>query len=158
MKVRKGFVSNSSSSSFVIIKEDLYNYPYRSVGEDIKEEARESYLRTIEEWKKRGYFKEKFIPTFTKKEAEDLIQKIYDANENSEEPWFIEEYRDFVLCSTTMTNFDLMDCIVNLLGREIDPIINLPSYCGFNHWAREKGGIQALKTMIDAGFPKEEEK
>ena len=115
MKIRSGFISNSSSSSFVLIKSDLF---------------------------------------YTKEDITKLIQTILDANENSEDPWRIEEYRDFLLFSTTLDNFDLKEYIENLIGREIHPIIDFPSYCGFDHW---HDPIKTMKTMIDIGFSKEEQ-
>jgi len=153
MKIRSGFISNSSSSSFVLIKSDLFNFPFCSYGE-IKPEDKKLFEKIIEDWRKNNSIKENYLPIYTKEDTTKLIQTILDANENSEDPWRIEEYRDFLLFSTTLDNFDLKEYIENLIGREIHPIIDFPSYCGFDHW---HDPIKTMKTMIDIGFSKEEQ-
>lgn len=153
MKIRNGFVSNSSSSSFVLVKSDLFNFPFCSYGE-IKPEDKKIFEKIIEDWRKNSSIKESYLPVYTKEDADKLVKTILDANENSEDPWKIEEYRSFLLFSTTLDNFDLKECIENLIGREIKPLIDFPSYCGFDHW---HSPIQRMKDILDIAFPKEEQ-
>lgn len=148
MKTRIGFVSNSSSSSFVIMKSSLFNYPYCSFG-DIKVEDRERFENIIKDWQDKKIIEERFVPLYTKTEADNLIKKIFDVNEDFSASWRIEEYKGFLLFSTTQDNFDMKEYLENLVGREIHLIMDIPPYCGFDHW---KNSINTMKSMIDIGF------
>ena len=88
MKIRNGFVSNSSSSSFVIFKESLTNKQLNKI------------LNI-------SYYVKKLI----KKDEEngspkDLINKFsyYDSD-----PWRIIVYDDFIFGETSMDNFSMED-------------------------------------------------
>ena len=151
MKIRSGFVSNSSSSSFVIDKREVFS---PILMENYLDEQREQMLKRSAERIEQGILRENFRPIFTKEDADKFIQEIFEANENLNqyEVWKIEEYKNFILFSTTMDNFDMKEYIENLLGREISYVFDIPSYCGFDHWGSD-GGIALLKKMIDVGFP-----
>lgn len=155
MKIRSGFVSNSSSSSFVIATSGLFGYPYNSLNEDIGEQEKAKYEEAIENWKERGLVRKNYLAIYSRSEADNLINTILEANENSCQPWRIEQYRDFLICSTTMTNFDLKEFIENLTGRELEFIFDFPSYCGFDHWHYS---IRRMKKLINIAFPKETQK
>jgi hypothetical protein len=84
MKVRNGFISNSSSSSFVVLKESLT-------------EQQQDMLIDYVEWIK-------FL--FTLDSDEDLESKFsnYDSD-----PWRIQVYDDFIFGETSMDNFSMND-------------------------------------------------
>ena len=155
MKVRSGFVSNSSSSSFVIATSGLFGFPYNSLHEDIGEQEKAKYEEIIESWKEKGLVKKNYLATYSKFEADNLISTILETNEDSCWPWRIEQYRDFLICSTTMNNFDLKEYIENLTGRELEFIFDFPSYCGFDHW---HNSISRMKKLINIAFSKEIQK
>jgi hypothetical protein len=95
MKTRNGFVSNSSSSSFVLLKDA------------ITEEQKDMILN-CEEW----------IDTFIKLEAqdedyfddEDLPGNLKDKFEYYDsDPWRLEEHEDYIFGETSMDNFSMGD-------------------------------------------------
>jgi hypothetical protein len=82
MKIRNGFVSNSSSSSFVILKESL------------SEKQKDMVLNYIS-----------WIDHFVK-----LDKKLRDRFEYyKSDRWEITEYEDFIFGETSMDNFSISD-------------------------------------------------
>lgn len=90
MKIRNGFVSNSSSSSFVILKDALSNNQIDMIL---------NYQYYVEE-----IFKNDNI---TKDEKERF--EYYDYY-----PWKIIEYEDFIFGETSMDNFDMSNYLYHI--------------------------------------------
>ena len=82
MKIRKGFVSNSSSSSFVVFKDALTK-------------QQKDMIYDYQEYVK-------FFNTIDEKTIE-LFDYCIDS------PWRIVEYDDFIFGETSMDNFSMMD-------------------------------------------------
>lgn len=91
MKLRAGFVSNSSASSFVIMKHDLSQAQIDMI-KNHDTEAR----RIVEE---KGF---KIKKTSYGEICEELFYSL-------DEPWFINENDDFIMGYTSMTNFSMND-------------------------------------------------
>ena len=88
MKYRNGFVSNSSSSSFVILKDSISNKQKDMIFN--VEQWVDFFIKLDEENDNRDNLKEKF--------------SYYD-----EDPWRIVEYEDFIFGETSMDNFNIGD-------------------------------------------------
>ena len=88
MKYRNGFVSNSSSSSFVILKDSISNKQKDMIFN--VEHWVDFFIMLDEENDNRDNLKEKF--------------SYYD-----EDPWRIVEYEDFIFGETSMDNFNIGD-------------------------------------------------
>ena len=85
MKIRKGFVSNSSSSSFVIHKYYLSNEQIEKI---------RNYVKVVEE-----YLEENPL-------SEDDCEKPEFDFSYCDWGWGIKEFDDFILGETSMDNFD----------------------------------------------------
>ena len=98
MKIRSGFVSNSSSSSFII---PLYK---------ISEEQKNMIYNHIEIGKK--------IDEKLQEEGKELRYEWY-------EEWKIYEDEFSICCSTSMDNFDLIGLLVEELNIKYDDLIHM---------------------------------
>lgn len=104
MKIRNGFVSNSSSSSFII---PLYK---------ITDEQKQMIYNHIE---------------IGKKIDEELIRQGKEPYYEFYEEWVIYEDDYSIWCSTHMDNFNLIDIIVNEFKININDIIMLGNRISF---------------------------
>ena len=98
MKIRNGFVSNSSSSSFLIIKAGLTDEQIRDIYDHI------AIAQIIDE-----------------QEVNKGKKKKYEYYEE----WSIEENEQFLHAWTFMDNFDLDTFMINEVGVREDDIIRL---------------------------------
>ena len=87
MRIRNGFVSNSSSSSFVISKKRLTDNQIRMIKDHI--DVANVLLRNN---------------TYSENEGNEKV-KLFDKLDK----WTITEYPDILYCATTMDNFDLKE-------------------------------------------------
>jgi len=81
MKIRIGFVSNSSSSSFVVFKDSL------------TKEQQDMILK-YQEWV--GFFIS----------IDDSVKELLEYYDT--DPWRIIEYDEFIFCETSMDNFSII--------------------------------------------------
>ena len=88
MKKRKGFVSNSSSSSFIINKED------------ITKKQKNKIINHIDEAKKMS--------------SPDNTPDGYDFKYGWEDTWSVRESEDELMLSTTMDNFDMYEFLIDI--------------------------------------------
>jgi predicted oxidoreductase len=88
MKVRNGYVSNSSSSSFVLLKDAISNNQL-------------DMILNIEEW----------IEIIIKEDEENgSIDKLREKFEYYDsDPWRISDYGDYIFGETSMDNFSMSD-------------------------------------------------
>lgn len=99
MKIRNGFVSNSSSSSFVLLKDS------------ITAEQRDMILN-YQEWAKffieleKGSFVEYKDPNEDYRENSDKLKYKF---EYYDEGWYLEEFDNYIFGSTGMDNFRFGD-------------------------------------------------
>lgn len=100
MKKRIGFVSNSSSSSFVIFKEAL-------------SEKQVDMLLNIETWI------DFFIKLDEKNDNRDNLKDKFEYYNS--DPWNISEHEDYIFGETSMDNFDISDYFdyINIDGKYI---------------------------------------
>jgi len=99
MKVRDGFVSNSSASSFIINIERLNMETYNALLNPI--DYFETYV--VEKWKK--YFQDDYdIDEYVKKKYDELGISYVTSS-----PWTHEINNNQVVFYTDMDNFDLIE-------------------------------------------------
>lgn len=98
MKIRSGFVSNSSSSSFII---PLYK---------LSEHQKEMIYNHIE---------------VGKKIDDELVKKGKELRYEWYEEWKVSEDDFCIWCSTSMDNFDLIGLIIEELKLDYDDIIHI---------------------------------
>jgi hypothetical protein len=103
MKIRHGFVSNSSSSSFIISKYYLSQYQIDMIENHIKE------AKNIAEKIKKD--NESF------EECEYILSSLFDYGDQ----WYIHEEEDHVRGYTYMDNFD-MDWFLRKIGVNIEKV------------------------------------
>ena len=84
MKIRNGFVSNSSSSSFVVLKDAINS----------------DQLDKILSY-------EKWVEFFISNDTNDILKELFEYCDDS--PWNISEYEDFIFGETSMDNFNMED-------------------------------------------------
>jgi len=82
MKIRRGFVSNSSSSSFVVFKDSLTN-------------KQQDMILRYQEW----------IDFFIS--IDDSVKELLEYYKT--DPWIVIEYDEFIFCETSMDNFSMED-------------------------------------------------
>jgi hypothetical protein len=99
MKIRKGFVSNSSSSSFVVLKDSL-----------TKEQL--DMILHYQEWAKFFIELEKETLVEYDDEREDYdknFDKLKYKFEYYQDRWYLEEFDNYIFGSTSMDNFRFGD-------------------------------------------------
>jgi hypothetical protein len=143
MKKRNGFVSNSSSSSFIIRADCLRDdNPYDSMEETELE---------IKFFKEKGYLPKDYQPIIGEKALQEEIEKIREKIEDLDVNyyWDFEYYKGYLLFSTTMDNFDIMEYLETIYGkRKIRKALEIFPHNGY----REELGISGLRNMIDKYF------
>ena len=109
MKIRSGFVANSSSSSFVVLKDSLtekqqdmiYNY---------QEWVKFFITRDEENWKDDIIFEsDRELYQSDEYQEQQYIRLKYKFEYCDSDPWNIKEYDDFIFGETSMTNFSMED-------------------------------------------------
>ena len=88
MKTRIGFVSNSSSSSFIIKKEDLTKRQIDKINNHIEEAKKMSDPKNTPEG--------------------------YEFQYGWEDDWFVRESEDDLMLSTSMDNFDMHNFLIDI--------------------------------------------
>lgn len=146
MKIREGFVSNSSSSSFIIRKDSFY---------DEFDYSLEKHQDVFENLKERGVFPENYVPIFTTKDLDERLklfkEKVYrEMEENFVYSWWvIEEYKGYLLFTCSLDNYDIKEAIEKEFGKtKLQIALEIHPYCGFKF----ENGLNNLKKIIDRTF------
>lgn len=136
MKIRKGFVSNSSSSSFIIRSDYLID--------------KTTYYDFTNEY---GKLPHEYPSIPNKKELKTFVKAIKRiAFENH---WDMVEHKGYLLFSTTMDNFDMFEYLKERFGpHKIRELITIPPYEGFIEYDDEGSyvALENLKKIIDTSF------
>jgi len=101
MKIRNGFISNSSSSSFILKKKNLTKEQIHKIHNHIEIAEQIAIEKGIE----KGHYGYEFYGLF------DTYDK-----------WEIKELESIICCYVSMNNLELDSFIVNELGVNIDDI------------------------------------
>lgn len=144
MKARIGFVSNSSSSSFIVEKRALFNPPYPSV--DLPKDIRSFYESNAKKGREGGYLGVEYNPIFTQEEADQFYIDLFQDSEY-DGSWNIVEHRGYVIFVTSMDNFDMKSYLNKKVGRGVHLTLDIDP-----HSPLDSGRIDILKKMIDVGL------
>lgn len=143
MKQRFGFVSNSSSSNFIINAMVLMD----SFGSESLEKSKER----VKFYQQYELLPKDYNPIFTKEDLQREVDKITDFVKSLpfEESWDFEYYKGYLLFSTTMDNFNMLLYLEETYGkRKVFPALEITPHQGF----KEEVGLSALKGIVDNFF------
>lgn len=141
MKTRNGFISNSSSSSFIIRIDSLID--------GYKWDSREAVDKKVELFKSNNLIPEDSQTIYDFTDAEKAIQELIEYNDTVDDPWWIESYKGYLLFHTNLDNFDMKEYLETKFGkRKIHFALEIYPHQGY----REEIGIGGLKEIIDHVF------
>lgn len=101
MKIRNSFVSNSSSSSFVILKDSLSERQIDMILDYIR------YVKNFIKKDEEKYVGVNFDESYDNPNREKRLKFRFEYYNS--DPWNISEYEDFIFGETSMDNFDMQD-------------------------------------------------
>jgi len=123
MKIRNGFVSNSSSSSFVVSLSSLgFNKLRISVDFDLGSPESDEYFDNLEK---------RF--NLESEEYAKIMQTEIDKLNKDNTGWNMEIYQHYLIATTLLDNFDLIEYLDDKYGIKNQNLTKFGSYSGFNH-------------------------
>lgn len=137
MKIRSGFVSNSSSSSFLLFKDYLTKEQIEQIRNREKYAFSQEYFEKAKEWYKRTY-PDRELPDFLKRDKPEIGE--WDYAWNAEDDWNVGETNNVFDFSTSMDNYD-MPQFLSIIGIEIEK-------CGL--WLEYSGSYSYTLGLNDA--------
>jgi hypothetical protein len=143
VKARLGFISNSSSSNFIINAMALMD----SFGNEPIEKSRER----VEFYQQHNLLPKNYNPIFTKEDLQREIDNITNFVQSLpfEEAWDFEYYKGYLLFSTMMDNCNMLLYLEETYGkRKVFPALEINPHQGF----KEEIGLSALKGIVDNFF------
>ena len=113
MKIRNGFVSNSSSSSFVILKKYLSEEQIKKIKNHIEYCVKENLFDLKDTY---NHLLDEYISDYPKEKADQKAKRYIKYNE-----WNITEWTDIITGGTSMDNFNMYE-FMETIGVPLDKV------------------------------------